>query len=144
MGTWGTGPFDNDGAADFADNLDKLTQAQRYSAIGAALEAAIQEEGPIWGDVAIAAAALVAAQCPNGEPCDENYGPKKPLPQLPTELRLLALQAIERATGHDSYLPELWAESNKASEWQAGMRRLRTVLTTALEDPNQLPLPLEL
>ncbi|MFI0356979.1 DUF4259 domain-containing protein [Actinomadura sp. 9N407] len=140
MGTWGTGAFDNDNASDFAMTLDELPQEQRYSAIGAELEAAIHEEGPLYGEVAIAAAALVAAQCPNGEPCDEIYGPQKPLPRLPTELRLLALQAIDRVTGPDSYLPELWAEGSKDSEWRAGMHRLRTVLTAALEHPNQLPL----
>ncbi|MBE1602676.1 DUF4259 domain-containing protein [Streptomyces stelliscabiei] len=28
MGTWGTGPFDNDRAADFVDELEGLTRQQ--------------------------------------------------------------------------------------------------------------------
>ncbi|WP_222720583.1 DUF4259 domain-containing protein [Actinomadura sp. HBU206391] len=37
MGTWGIGPFDNDTAADFAGNLDDLTEDERPVAIREAL-----------------------------------------------------------------------------------------------------------
>ena len=33
MGTWGTGPFDNDGAADFAGDLDEAPPAEREALV---------------------------------------------------------------------------------------------------------------
>jgi hypothetical protein len=43
MGTWGTGPFDNDDAADFRGDLDHLDAPGRIKAIHGALEEAAQE-----------------------------------------------------------------------------------------------------
>src|SRR5512139_3091594 len=89
MGTWGTGPFANDEAVDFADYLEGVAEESRPAAIRAALEAAVLEGGVLdgrRGDIAIAAAALVAAQCPGGEPIDPIYGPECPLPDLAGEL----------------------------------------------------------
>ena len=45
MGTWGTGPFDNDNAADFRGDLDHLDAPGRIKAIHGALEEAAQETG---------------------------------------------------------------------------------------------------
>jgi hypothetical protein len=62
MGTWGTGPFDNDDAADFCGDLDHLDAPGRIKAIHGALEEAAQETGYLeadLGSIAVAAAALV-------------------------------------------------------------------------------------
>lgn len=52
------------------------------------------ENGPLC-QKAVAAAALVAAQCPEDEPVDPVRGQEEPLPDL-TSLRDLALQALDR------------------------------------------------
>ncbi|MBE1534378.1 DUF4259 domain-containing protein [Actinomadura algeriensis] len=130
MGTWDAGPFDNDKAADFAGDLDDLVEDDRPFWIWAALEAALQGEDVNGsdGDVAIAAAAIVASQCPGGDPCDPIYGPETPIPQLPEDLRPLALQAIDRVLGPKSELPELWGTGDQAQEWHANVRRIRSVI----------------
>lgn len=61
MGTWGAGPFDNDAAADWLDQLDDSSVLEQ---ITVALAAA-SPEGPIPADaaaVAVAAAEVVARE----------------------------------------------------------------------------------
>ncbi|WP_374238234.1 DUF4259 domain-containing protein [Actinoplanes sp. DH11] len=72
MGTWGVGQFDNDDAADFAGDLDDAPAHVRIEMIGAVLE---RVADPATDDSrlsdaprAVAAAALIAAPCPNGAP----------------------------------------------------------------------------
>ncbi|TDD64226.1 DUF4259 domain-containing protein [Actinomadura darangshiensis] len=132
MGTWDVGPFDNDHAADFTGDLDDTPAPERPALIRQALEAAMREEsldGHV-GDIAVAAAAIVASQCPDGEPCDPVYGPEKPLSPLPADLRPLAVQALDRVTGPGSELADLWADAGSLAEWRAGVDRLRAVLSS--------------
>jgi hypothetical protein len=131
MGTWGTGPFDNDYAADFAGDLDEAAEAERPSLIREALAVVAHGDAQDGhrGDIAVAAAALVAVQCPGGEPSDPIYGPEEPLPPLPEDLRPLAVAALDRVTGHDSELRKLWGDDDSAREWLAGIGRLRVVLS---------------
>ncbi|MDI2130528.1 DUF4259 domain-containing protein [Yinghuangia seranimata] len=71
MGTWGTGPFDNDTAADFAATLDEARPEERASIVRGVLTRTVTANGyPAEADEAIAAAALIAAQCPGGQPVD--------------------------------------------------------------------------
>ncbi|MGQ5637819.1 MULTISPECIES: DUF4259 domain-containing protein [unclassified Streptomyces] len=98
MGTWDTGHFDNDAAAGFSDTLDEAPEAERQSIVRRALVLTLGTKGYLDSDIAaeaVAAAALVAAQCPAGEPVPTAYGPQRPLPQLSPELRDLA-------TGHST------------------------------------------
>ncbi|MFE7357183.1 DUF4259 domain-containing protein [Streptomyces sp. NPDC057543] len=71
MGTWDVGPFDNDTAADFGGNLDEAAAGEREGIVRSALtrviDTAAHLEAP-ESEEAIAAAALVAAQCPGGDP----------------------------------------------------------------------------
>ncbi|MFB8029469.1 MULTISPECIES: DUF4259 domain-containing protein [unclassified Streptomyces] len=129
MGTWDVGPFDNDTAADFGSDLDEVAAGEREGIVRSALKRVIDTaaylEAP-ESEVAVAAAALVAAQCPGGEPADPIYGPEEPLPDL-TGLRDLALQALDRIMTEPSELMELWAESD-GGPWRANIRRLQNVL----------------
>ncbi|MER5711713.1 MULTISPECIES: DUF4259 domain-containing protein [unclassified Streptomyces] len=132
MGTWDIGPFDNDMAADFSYRVDEAPAEKRAEVLRAAFRevTAIGDDDFLDSDVAveaIASAALVAAQCPGGEPVTTSYGPKQPLPELPAELRPLAVAALDRVLGPDSELLELWEESD-GEEWKAGIRKLRAVL----------------
>ncbi|MFB4318402.1 DUF4259 domain-containing protein [Actinomadura sp. 21ATH] len=148
MGTWDTGPFDNDVAADFAGGLDDAAEHERPAAIRAALEDAVgagEDEGLMGhvADRAIAAAAIVAAQCPGGAPTDPICGPEEAVPPLPEDLRELAVRALDRAVGPDSDLPELWGDGDSAEKWREGVARIRAVLAEALRDPRQLELPID-
>ncbi|MFH8282475.1 DUF4259 domain-containing protein [Streptomyces antibioticus] len=129
MGTWDVGPFDNDTAADFCDHIDEAATGEREGIVHGALIRVIDTvdylEAP-ESDVAVAAAALVAAQCPGGEPADPVYGPQELLPDL-TSLRDLARQALDRVMTEPSELLELWSESDGVP-WRAGIRRLQDVL----------------
>src|SRR3979490_726956 len=116
MGAWGTGPFDNDEAADFAGGLDDLGGAARADAVREALTRAAEQAEFLDADdaaVAVAAAALVAAQCPGGDEVDSVHGPRESLPQLPDDVRSLAAVALDRVLADDSELKELWEEAEK-------------------------------
>lgn len=132
MGTWDTGHFDNDTAADFSGTIDDAPEAGRAAVIRDALVVAIEADylDSDEGAPAVAAAALVASQCPGGEPVTTAYGPDKPLPVLPTDLRPLAVKALDAVLGENSELRELWDEAGD-KEWAPGIARLREVLVAA-------------
>ncbi|MEU6933643.1 DUF4259 domain-containing protein [Streptomyces sp. NPDC046374] len=132
MGTWDIGPFDNDTAADFSYRVD---EADDKAGVLLVAFREVTENGDDYLDSyfavqAVASAALVAAQCPGGEPVTTAYGPKKAIPPLPATLRPLAVAALDRVLGKDSELLELWEESD-GGEWKAGILRLRAVLAGA-------------
>ncbi|MFD3660638.1 DUF4259 domain-containing protein [Streptomyces sp. NPDC058659] len=134
MGTWDIGPFDNDTAADFSYRVDEAPTEKRAEVLREAFRE-VTATGDDYLDShlaveAIASAALVAAQCPGGDPVTTAYGPKKPLPELPAELRPLAVAALDRILAPESELLELWEESD-GEEWKAGIRKLRAVLAGA-------------
>ncbi|MEV0036376.1 DUF4259 domain-containing protein [Streptomyces sp. NPDC050804] len=136
MGTWDTGHFDNDTAADFAADLDDATEARRTELVREALLRATAAEDHLDSDeavVAVAAAALVAEQCPGGPPVETVYGPDEPLPRFPEELRALALRALDRVTADKSELRDLWIDADgEDGEWHRGIARLRSTLTAAI------------
>jgi len=123
MGTWDTGPFDNDAAGDFCAALDEASAdaredivrdtLMRVAGTGDHLEADESQE-------AVAAAALIAGQCPGGTPVGGLDGPEEPLPDL-TGLRSLAVQALDRVVSEPSELPELWEEgASDSTSWREG------------------------
>jgi Domain of unknown function (DUF4259) len=131
MGSWDVGHFDNDTAADFAYRLDEAAEGEGEALIRSALATAVQTAGCLEdyeGVVAVASAAVVAAQCPGGEPADGSYGPRKPPPGLPADLRILAARALDRVLGPESELAELWGETGENERWRQGIRRLQEVL----------------
>lgn len=87
MGTWGTGPFDSDLAADFVEELEGLSPEQIIDVLPTTLQR-VADSGTRMdsgdGVEAVAAAALVAAQVPGSRVViDPDDGPKEPLPELP-------------------------------------------------------------
>ncbi|MFJ8016711.1 DUF4259 domain-containing protein [Streptomyces sp. NPDC096339] len=135
MGTWDIGPFDNDTAADFAGDLDEATMEERESMIRRVLKrAADPADYLITPDAerAVAAAALVVAQHPDGEPACSNYGPSEPLPELPTDLRTLAVEALDRVVDERSEIAELWDEAMNGPRWRQDITRLRDVLDSPI------------
>jgi hypothetical protein len=131
MGTWDIGPFDNDTAADFGGDLDDAAEGEREGMLRSVLIRTVDTRDYLDQDIAVeavAAAALVAAQCPGGDPVTTAYGPKLPIPELPTDLRDLAVQALDRVVTAPSELMELWGETNKEGPWRGTIVRLRTAL----------------
>ncbi|MFF8287875.1 DUF4259 domain-containing protein [Streptomyces sp. NPDC016309] len=129
MGTWDSGPFDNDTAADFCGDLDDAGEEDRARLVRDRLLVVAGTTGYLEAPVAeeaVAAAALVAAQCPGGDPADPHYGPDEPLPDL-TGLRALAVEALDRVVREPSELPELWGSADGG--WRASVDRLRDVLS---------------
>ncbi|MGW1404513.1 DUF4259 domain-containing protein [Streptomyces sp. NPDC002403] len=132
MGTWDTGHFDNDSAADFSGKIDDAPEAGREAVIRDALTVAIEADylDSDEGAPAVAAAALVASQCPGGEPVTTAYGPDHAVPVLATDLRPLAVKALDAVLGENSELRELWDDAGD-KEWAPGIARLREVLVAA-------------
>lgn len=140
MGTWGTGPFDNDTAADFADALDGAEPQAREALIRGILFRTIDATGYLTeAEEAVAAAALIAAQCPGGEPVDTSYGPETPMPVFPSDLRELADEALARIAGEEDGPASTWVDPEDRKQWRAILTRLRARLappppSTALFD----------
>ncbi|MFF4263509.1 DUF4259 domain-containing protein [Streptomyces virginiae] len=129
MGTWNTGPFDNDTAADFADALDAAEPAAGESLIRGVLIRTIEATGRLTeADEAVAAAALIAAQCPGGTPVDTPYGPETPMPVLPSELRALADEALARIADDEERAGSNWVAQDDRKRWRATLAHLRAVL----------------
>ncbi|MFE8947768.1 DUF4259 domain-containing protein [Streptomyces sp. NPDC007856] len=131
LGTWDVGPFENDMAADFAHTLDETAPDKREDVVRTTLSRTIQApdylESP-EGAEAVAAAALIAAQCPGGEPISTSYGPEEALPTFADDLRPLAVEALDRVVAEKSELAELWDETPSGPKWRQSISRLGTVL----------------
>ncbi len=131
MGTWDIGPFENDMAADFANTLDETAKDKREGLVRTTLTRTIQTldylESP-EGEEAVAAAALIAAQCPGGEPISTSYGPDEALPVFAHNLRPLAVEALDRVVAEASELADLWDETADGPKWRQSISRIRTAL----------------
>ncbi len=137
MGTWDTGPWDNDGAADWGAELDEMAEGARLDAVRGALAAAADEGGEHVdsdvGEIAVAAASIVAAACPDGPSDASGYGPVNPIPGVAEHLetlRPLAVRALDRVVADDSELAELWDDAGDPA-WREAVVALRTVLAGA-------------
>lgn len=136
MGAWGSGPFDNDDAADWSGELNDAEPGERVEMIRAALTRAAQEDDYVELDtahVAIAAAAVVAAQRPEGTPVESVYAPEfltggEDL-DLPEEFTELAIRALDRVVSDESEWREQWEDADELSEALAALVPLREGLT---------------
>jgi hypothetical protein len=75
----------------------------------------------------MAAAALIAAQCPGGDPVSAADGPRQLLPVFPRDLRTLAARALDRVSA-DEWLPGTWVDPADARERLSSLKALRDVL----------------
>lgn len=129
MGTWDTGPFDNDTAADFVDALDAAGREERTVLIRGVLTRTVDATGFLAeAEESVAAAALIAAQCPGGDPIDPLHGPTTPMPSFPADLRTLADKALARIVDHEHGPASNWVDPGDWKRWRAGLNRLRAVL----------------
>ncbi|MCQ4208750.1 DUF4259 domain-containing protein [Streptomyces longispororuber] len=138
MGTWDTGSFDNDTAADFANALDDAKPEERVALIRGVLTRTDDATGwLVEGEEAVAAAAVMAVQCPGGDSIDTSYGPKEPMPAFPDVLRMLAAEALARVISDAAGPASNWVDPEDWKQWRANLDRLRAVLA-----PPSLSIPL--
>lgn len=130
MGTWGTGPFENDAAADVADALDRAEPEDRERIIRGALARGLTTSRFVEAEEAIGAAAAVAATHPNGKAVDTSgYGPTKRLSGCPPDLSSMAMRVLNRIIDDEPDWDTTWVDSADATRWITSLRRLRQVLT---------------
>lgn len=142
MGAWGTGPFDNDDAADFSAELREVADADEANEVCSRAFRRVSTAGyPEVSEVseAIAAAVVVAvAAGGNAELLVTPYGPGTRasglLAQWPTAqfglLKALASAALDRILdpeGENEWT-ELWQESGNLDEAQAALEPVRAAL----------------
>ncbi len=134
MGTWSCEPFGNDGALDWAQALEGLTD---FGFVAKTLQQALDDDdGPLEADLAeeaVAAAEVVARALGRGTQTDGYAkGVDAWLQTLSAkpDARIIALarRVLERVLGSDSELRELWEESSEYAAWQESMQRLRAAL----------------
>lgn len=135
MGTWDTGPFDNDDAADFSGDLDDAAPADRPELIRQALTVAADNTDYLEvgaANQAIAAAAIVASQQPGGPEVDSAYGPAfltgGETVDLPDDFVELALRAVARVLDEESEWRELWDEGDGLDDAIAALEPIRAAL----------------
>ncbi|GAA3024717.1 hypothetical protein GCM10020229_39990 [Kitasatospora albolonga] len=118
MGSWGPGPFEDDSALDFVDDLRELPAEEVAAEIERAVRSVAEETEYVEyaeGVSAVAAAALLSGRY------REELGEYPAGVPVPTpELAELALRAVERAHSGGSHLWELRVESGTYREdWKA-------------------------
>jgi len=135
MGAWATGPFDNDDAAAWAGELDDAEPGDRPDLIRTALAEAADEDDYLKvavAEVAIAAAAVVAAAQPGGPEPESGFAPAflrlgEPV-SLPDDLVPLALRALDRVVADESEWCELWEESGELDAALTSLAPIRDAL----------------
>ncbi|MGK5550323.1 DUF4259 domain-containing protein [Actinomadura kijaniata] len=128
MGTWGNGPFDDDTAMDFFDELADCDAEVCAERVRAAILRLSRAQGHVEFTAAIqavAAAALLAGVRPT--PTDPQHGVAPLPPGMLAELAADAAAAVERAHSPQSELWELWSESGG---YDRAWRELAPVLRT--------------
>ncbi|MEV4319215.1 DUF4259 domain-containing protein [Actinocrispum sp. NPDC049592] len=135
MGTWDKGAFDNDDAADFSGDLDDADPADRVELIREALAAAADNSDYLEvtdANQAIAAAAIVASQQPDGPEVDSAYGPDfltgGGTIDLPDDFVELSLRAIARVLDEESEWRELWEQADELEEAISALEPIRAAL----------------
>jgi hypothetical protein len=139
MGRWGYMPFENDVAADFSSDLDKVPQSQRLSLLEEAFVKVIECTGHLEGssvDAAIAAASLAARDLPGGDEFrSEVVCPKEGVPPAPNALICAAIKAVDIVIDGDNDLKEDLGKSVDGGRWCAMLERLRMVLAKQYPSP---------
>ncbi|MGI5142634.1 DUF4259 domain-containing protein [Streptomyces sp. CA-106110] len=132
MGTWGTGPFDSDLAADFVDGLEGLAPQQVINVLEQAFQRVANAGTRVDGGdgvEAVAAAALVASTIANSQiVIDPEDGPGEPLPELPASIRAMARKALHRVLQEGSELITGWVDSADADQWRQELQQILDAL----------------
>lgn len=134
MGTWGTGPFENDLAVDFVDDLEELDGQQLVDLLERAFRRVTDSGERVDGAdgaVAVVAGALVASTLPDSPiGIDPDEGPSEPLPRLPDSLYASAGLALDRVLQGGSEMATGWVDSADADRWRGQVLLILEALGT--------------
>ena len=134
MGAWSHESFGNDTAADWAYGL---AECKDMAYIEDALDAVLSENDYLDSDIAaeaVAAIEVMAKMLGKGTQAD-SYTENADIwvasmTEAPSaDLRAKAIRAIDRITGEESELAELWSDSDDSDGWSATMAALRAVMS---------------
>lgn len=133
MGTWDSGAFDNDWAADWACDFDDLPVEDRMPFVVKTFDAVIEDNSEFARcSEAIAAAAVVASMLAGGAPVDPVYGPGSVGDAgfvVTNGLRTHAQLAVRRAIAGDGEWHQQWADSDDAAAATAVVTQLARALS---------------
>ena len=131
MGASATGPFDNDDALDF---IDDLAEAPGWRTVLQALDYVTKQAGYLEapeGAIAVAAAAIVAASVRDASILPgHHHALKAALGAAPEGAVALARSALARVVGPASELDELWQEGDDHDAWLTHIATLQSTLST--------------
>jgi hypothetical protein len=132
MSAWTSGLFDNDDALDF---IDDLAEAPEWRTVVQALDYVTKQAGYLEapeGQIAVAAAAIVAAAVGDVTILPDNHRELKAALAAPPEGAVaLARSALARVVAPASELDELWQEGDEHDAWLTQIAALQTTLSAA-------------
>jgi hypothetical protein len=132
MSAWASGLFDNDDALDF---IDDLAEAPDWRTVVQALDYVTKQSGYLEapeGQIAVAAAAIVAAAVGDVTILPDNHRELKVALGAPPEGAVaLARSALARVVAPASELDELWQEGDEHDAWLTQISALQTTLSKA-------------
>jgi hypothetical protein len=132
MSAWTSGLFDNDDALDF---IDDLAEAPEWRTVVQALDYVTKQAGYLEapeGQIAVAAAAIVAAAVGDVTILPDNHRELKAALRAPPEGAVaLARSALARVVAPASELDELWQEGDEHDAWLTQIAALQTTLSAA-------------
>ena len=132
MSAWTSGLFDNDDALDF---IDDLAEAPEWRTVVQALDYVTKAAGYLEapeGQIAVAAAAIVAAAVGDVTILPDNHRELKAALGAPPEGTVaLARSALARVVAPASELDELWQEGDEHDAWLTQIAALQTTLSAA-------------
>lgn len=139
MGAWGSGPFENDGALDFVGWVQDTERGERPGFFRGTFETVI-DYGDRYLDIddasfAVAAAAIVASELTGGRFAEEVDAPDAVraagVLDVPSDLPLLALRALDRVAGEKSELRGVWEDDDSPFTLASMLQPIREVLSGA-------------
>lgn len=132
MNVWGTGPFENEVGAAFAQEVVQDGTPALAEAFDVALDPDTDFLAAEEGHRTLAAAEILAAVLTGetGEITDAalRAWAAEADPADLEDLRDTAREALARVLAPDSELPDLWESDGEAEEWRAGVERLQGLL----------------
>ncbi len=129
MDIWGTGPFENEAGAAFADEVVQDGEFALAEAFDVALDPETDFLAAEEGHRTLAAAEILAAAL-DGDTQNivsarlRSWVQEADAVDL-APLRDVARDAVGRVVGPESELPDLWAESADADEWLGTVQTLQ-------------------
>ncbi|EYB67748.1 hypothetical protein DEIPH_ctg033orf0183 [Deinococcus phoenicis] len=132
MNIWGTGSFENEIGAAFAQEVVQDGTFALAEAFDVALDPdndflAAEEGHRVLAAAEILAAALTGETAGITDAALRGWVGSANLTVL-EPLRELAREAVRRVCGPESELPDLWADRGDEAEWQAEVERLQAAL----------------